>query len=148
MAQVGRPKAFDSPEQLMDWFNRYKAWVEENPIRVHDYVGKDADEVYRIRQRPLTVEGFENFLFEHKVIADMGDYFKNRDGRYEEFSPICSHIKKAIRQDQIEGGMAGIYNPSITQRLNALTEKVEQQVTQTSKIVYEPTPGNDPIKES
>lgn len=144
----GRPKAFESPEELMEWFNKYKAWVEDNPIRVHDYVGKDADEVYRIKQRPLTVEGFENFLFENKVIADMGDYFKNKDNRYEDFAPICSHIKKAIRQDQIEGGMAGIYNPSITQRLNALTEKVEQQVTQTSKIVYESTPGNDPIKES
>ena len=126
MAQVGRLKAFQSPEQLMEWFNKYKVWVEENPIRVHDYVGKDADEVYRIRQRPLTVEGFENFLFENKVIADMGDYFKNRDGRYEEFSPICSHIKKEIRRDQIEGGMVGQYNPSITQRLNGLKEQVEQ----------------------
>lgn len=144
----GRPKAFESPEQLFDWFLKYKQWAKDNPILVHDFVGKDADEVERKRERPLTIEGFENYLFENKVISDMGDYFKNKEGRYEDFAPICSHIKKVIRQDQIEGGMAGIYNPSITQRLNALTEKVEQQVTQTSKIVYEPTPGNEPIKES
>jgi hypothetical protein len=30
-----------------------------------------------------------------------------------------------IRQDQIEGGMVGQYNPSITQRLNGLTEKTD-----------------------
>ena len=34
-------------------------------------------------------------------------------------------IKKAIRRDQIEGGMVGQYNPSITQRLNNLTEKTD-----------------------
>ena len=33
-----------------------------------------------------------------------------------------------IRQDQIEGGMSGIYNPSITQRLNGLTDKSEVMV--------------------
>jgi hypothetical protein len=30
--------------------------------------------------------------------------------------------------------MAGIYNPSITQRLNSLTEKVESQVTGSLQI--------------
>ena len=128
MAQVGRPKAFESPEQLMEWFNKYKVWVEENPIRVHDYVGKDADEVYRIRQRPLTIEGFEMYCFEQGVINDLSNYFANSDGRYSDYSTICSRIKKAIRQDQIEGGMAGIYNPSITQRLNNLVEKTNTEV--------------------
>ena len=33
--------------------------------------------------------------------------------------------RKAIRKDQIEGGMVGQYNPSITQRLNNLTERVD-----------------------
>jgi len=47
------------------------------------------------------------------------------DNRYEEFIAICSHIKKQIRKDQIEGGMSGMYNPSITQRLNSLTEKTD-----------------------
>jgi hypothetical protein len=39
---------------------------------------------------------------------------------------ICTHIKEIVRQDQIEGGMVGQYNPSITQRLNGLKEQVEQ----------------------
>jgi DNA polymerase II small subunit/DNA polymerase delta subunit B len=53
-------------------------------------------------------------------------YFKNVDKRYEEYIPICTRIRKEIRQDQIEGGMVGQYNPSITQRLNNLKEQVEQ----------------------
>jgi hypothetical protein len=44
------------------------------------------------------------------------------------FSEVCSRIKKSIRADQIKGGMAGIYNPSITQRLNNLVERQENTV--------------------
>jgi hypothetical protein len=43
--------------------------------------------------------------------------------------PICSYIKREIRTDQINGGMVGQYNASITQRLNGLTEKTETTVT-------------------
>ena len=35
------------------------------------------------------------------------------------------HIEDEIRTDQIEGGMVGQFNPSITQRLNGLTEKTD-----------------------
>ena len=36
---------------------------------------------------------------------------------------ICTRIRAEIRQDQIDGGMAGIYNTSITQRLKGLVDK-------------------------
>ena len=36
------------------------------------------------------------------------------------------YTKIKIREDQITGGMVGQYNPSITQRLNALKEQIEQ----------------------
>ena len=71
------------------------------------------------------MEGFENYCFEKKIINDLGDYFSNKDERYNEFATICSRIRKHIRQDQIEGGMANIYNSSITQRLNGLVDKQE-----------------------
>jgi hypothetical protein len=47
---------------------------------------------------------------------------------YDDYMTICSRIKEQIRQDQIEGGMVGQYNPSITQRLNNLTDKQEHKV--------------------
>jgi hypothetical protein len=38
---------------------------------------------------------------------------------------ICHACKEEIRQDQIEGGMASVFNASITQRLNNLTERTD-----------------------
>ena len=58
----------------------------------------------------------------------MGDYFSNKNDKYSEYSTICSHIKKVIRKDQIEGGMVGQYNASITQRLNNLIDKQQHEV--------------------
>jgi hypothetical protein len=62
------------------------------------------------------------------IITDLGNYFENKEKRYSDFVAICSRVKREIREDQIIGGMVGIYNPSITQRLNALTEKTENQI--------------------
>jgi hypothetical protein len=50
------------------------------------------------------------------------------DNRYSNYIAICSRIRKSIRKDQIEGGMVGQYNPSITQRLNGLKEQTETEL--------------------
>ena len=115
---------------LKQLFDEYKKEIEDNPILVHDFVGKDGDSVHRELERPLTVEGFGRHCYKMGIIGYLKDYFSNRDERYNDFVPICSYIKEFIRADQIEGGMAGIYNPSITQRLNGLVEKSEQTVKQ------------------
>jgi len=122
---MGRVKYIESPEKLKEYFLSYEKEVKSNPFLVKDWVGKDADEVQRERERPLTIEGFECWLAENDIIEDLGDYLKNKDNRYNDYAPICSYIKKTTRKDQIEGGMAGVYNPSITQRLNNLNENID-----------------------
>jgi hypothetical protein len=67
--------------------------------------------------------GFRTFAAEKE--CSVNDYFANTDNRYSEYTTICSRIEEAIRMDQIEGGMVGQYNASITQRLNNLTERVD-----------------------
>jgi len=126
---VGRPKNIQSPDELWNHFQAYKKLVKENPIKVKDWVGGMAKEVYREKERPLTLEGFSVYCFENNITRNLHDYFKNSNESYTEFSPICSLIKEIIRQDQIDGGMAGIYNPSITQRLNGLVEKTNNEHT-------------------
>lgn len=123
--QRGRPKAIESPEKLWEYFLSYKEYVKNRPIQVHDFVGKDGRPEYREKERPLTIEGFECWLFENDIIDNLSNYFANSNNSYTDYSTICSHIKKTVRKDQIEGGMAGIYNPSITQRLNNLVDKTE-----------------------
>ena len=149
MAERGRPKAIESPELLWEHFCNYKQWAKGNPIKVQDFVGKDGQEVYRLRERPLTIEGFENYCFEHRIINDLSDYFSNKEDRYTDFAAICLRIRKTVRQDQIEGGMAGIYNPSITQRLNSLVEKQQTDMkVQGATITYIQSDGNEPIKDN
>jgi hypothetical protein len=128
---MGRYKLIDSPEKMWELFSKYKVWVSENPILIEDYVGKDATRVMREKPRPLTMEGFECFVMENTEISypDLSHYFSNREDAYSDFVAICSRIKHEIRHDQISGGMAGIYNPSITQRLNGLVEKSESKIT-------------------
>jgi hypothetical protein len=148
MAKVGRPKNIKSPEQLWGLFCNYRKQVKDNPIKQVEQskmpqrlspsmmatmkpamIKKFMQQTIDLPiQRPLTLEGFDNYCFEEGAINDIHDYFKNTDGRYEEFTLICSRIKHIIRQDQIEGGLAGIYNPSITQRLNGLVDKTQSDV--------------------
>jgi hypothetical protein len=128
---MGKRKYIETPEKLLEYFEEYKKETKNNPIQVQDYVGKEAEMVYRTKERPLTIDGFEVWLFKKGIISDLSQYFANTEQRYTDYQTICSHIKKEVRSDQIEGGMAGIYNPSITQRLNNLVEKVQNDVTVT-----------------
>jgi hypothetical protein len=124
MAQ-GRHKNIENPELMWEYFVNYKKLVKESPIIIKDWVGKDADQVYREKEKPLTMVGFQNYLDDQNIITDVTDYFENKDNRYADFVRICSRIKRNIQEDQISGGMVGIYNPSITQRLNGLTDNVD-----------------------
>jgi len=124
MAKVGRPRNLESPEQLYQLFLKYKQDVKANPRIKSVFGGKEFEERAEPLERPLTMEGFEIFCWDQ--VGEVEQYFKNIDKRYSEYIPICSRIRKEIRDDQITGGMVGQYNPSITQRLNNLKEQVEQ----------------------
>ncbi len=125
---MAKKKYSETPDSRWQLFLDYAAHTKDNPITVKDFIGPKAITVHRELQKPLTVEGFENYVADQDLNQDLGDYFSNKNGKYTEYSTICSRIRKAIRQDQIEGGMAGIYNPSITQRLNGLVDKREETV--------------------
>ena len=124
MTKVGRPRNLNSPEQLYELFIRYKQDVKANPRIKSVFGGKEFEERAEPLERPLTMEGFEVFCWDE--VGQVEQYFKNIEKRYEEFIPICSRIRKEIREDQITGGMVGQYNASITQRLNNLKEQIEQ----------------------
>ena len=126
---MGLHKLIDKPELMWSMFKDYVEYVKSNPRRVQDFVGKDAEMVYREKEVPLTMEGFEDYVADIPGMPlSLEQYFSNRDGRYEDFVAICSRIRRSIRKDQIEGGMVGQYNASITQRINGLVEKTESKV--------------------
>jgi hypothetical protein len=128
---MGRPvgtKNIETPEKLWEHFENYKNETKSNPIKKHVFVGKDGNADYELIERPLTVDGFEVWCWRNEIISDLSQYFANTENRYTDYQTICSRIRKEVRNDQIEKGLAGIYNTSITQRLNALTEKSELTV--------------------
>jgi DNA-packaging protein gp3 len=135
MARPKNTKNIETPDALWEYFQNYCEWVKNNPILVHDYVGAMATEVSRQKQRPLTIEGFNVWLSTNTIIQTINDYFGNKNDAYGDYSDVCSRIKNSIRANQIEGGMVGIYNPSITQRLNNLVEKQEVKTETTVKTI-------------
>ena len=139
---MGKPKYIETPEVMWEHFLAYKEHVKKNPIIVKDWVGKDATDVYREKEKPLTFIGFQNWLDDNDIITDVTDYFENKDNRYSNYIRICSRIKRNITDDQIAGGMVGIYNPSITQRLNGLADNVKKEVTVENKT---PIFGDNPL---
>ncbi len=128
-----------TPEELEQYFEQYKDWVKENPIKVQDYVGKDGTEVYRKKNRPLTFDGFEIWLRHNSKIKCCQHILDNVKSAYNDFIEVSQYIKASVKADQIEGGMAGIYHHTITARLNGLTEKIQEDGSKevTIKVKYD-----------
>ncbi len=131
---MAKKKYIETPEILLELFEKYKKKVHENPRYNYqlDKTGKVVPVPLRV---PLTMEGF--VIYCYNEISCIDQYFENRDGRYQEYVAICSYIKKEIRNDQIEGGMVGQYNASITQRLNGLAEKTQNETKIVDKFDFD-----------
>jgi hypothetical protein len=144
---LGKNKYIESPEKMWELFKSYRETVKSKPILVQDYVGAMASKVDREKERPLTMPGFECFVMDNTDITypDLTEYFEGKNESYKDYFPICSRITIEIRRDQIEGGMAGIYNPSITQRLNGLVDQKASDDKQdvTIRVKYD-RKGNNP----
>lgn len=128
---MGKNKYIETPERLLEMFNEYKQFTKDNPRYKHQLCQRTAEMVKEPLEVPLTIEGFRVYCYNIFKVT-VHHYFTNPEGSYDDYRNVCMHIKEEIRQDQINGGMVGQYNPSITQRLNGLVEKT--QVEQDGKI--------------
>lgn len=128
---MARTKAIESPEELANLFDQYIKWVSENPFKVHDFKGKDADEVWIEKQRPLTWIGFEGWLCKEGIVTQLTHYEQNDRDSYREYLPIIRAIKRQCSMDVIDGALAGVYNQNIAARIEGLADKkeVDKKVT-------------------
>lgn len=125
---MGKNKYIETPDKMWELFVEYRDDVKSNPRIKTEYVGKDGERVGTPLERPLTMSGFECYIADKGIAQTIDQYFSNQDGLYNDYMGICTRIRKAIRQDQIEGGMVGQYNSSITQRLNGLVDRQQTEV--------------------
>ncbi len=116
-------KNIKTPEIMWEHFQKYRKQTKSRKRIIQKATGRGV--MNQEMEIPLTIEGFSNWLFENKITSNLHDYLANTRGAYDNFSSICKRIREIVRQDQIEGGMCGQYNPSITQRLNNLVDKQE-----------------------
>ena len=133
---AGHTRNIETPEKMWELFISYQKQTKANPRYKTQFVGREGDMVKEPLERPLTMEGFKNYCYD--IVGVIEQYFKNQDGFYTEYIPICIRVREAIRQDQIEGGMVGQYNPSITQRLNGLVERQETTIKEQPLFPDEP----------
>lgn len=122
---MGISKTIRTPKHMWEMFMAYKSDVKAHPrfrYQMNQRTGRMIEEKLQV---PLTKEGFYNFVANKGVASTLKDYFSNREDRYEDFVPICTRIREEIRQDQIEGGMVGQFNASLTARINGLSDKHE-----------------------
>jgi len=118
-------RIFRTPDELEQAWILYKEDLVKQAadwLKVQ-YVGKDGCRMTDELKLPYTMDGFSVFCYKNYGVIK--HYFQNTDNYYDDFCPICSHIKEEIRSNQITGGLLGVFNPSITQRLNGLADKKE-----------------------
>ena len=105
------------------------------------YVGKDGARKTDNMKVPMTFEGFKRYCTDNYGCVEQ--YFTNQGKLYEDFVGVCRAIKNEIREDQIVGGMLGVYNASITQRLNNLKEQTDNTNTNNNITLL----TNDPLSD-
>lgn len=116
-------RIFNTPEELLEAWKGYKEnLTEQNKEWLQiQYVGRNGERKADPMKVPMTLEGFKRYCRENH--GEVHNYFVNSDELYNDFNTICRAIREEIRECQIVGGLLGVYNPSITQRLNGLTDK-------------------------
>ena len=128
---LGRPRAIKSPQELWDFFCEYADRIINNPFKKNDFIkgGEFAGVIVQVDTiRPFTWQGFEDYLFEKKVAFDIKKYRFNRDGAYDDFSPIITRIGEVIYSNKFEGAAVGAFNHNIIARDLGLVDKTSTSV--------------------
>lgn len=123
LKKMGRPPRFATAEDIWKEFVAYVDFVDKHKIELPTHIvkGSHRDEGRGGQvARPLTLTGF-------MVFAGVGqkwqDFARHQCERGSDFSKVITRIRNIVSNDQIEGGVAGIYNSNLTARLNGLTDK-------------------------
>jgi len=128
---MGIYKKIESPDKLLEYFREYKQYEENNRLYKIEYVGREGTRVETPLHYPLSMEAFKSWLFINKIISDLSDYVKNKEGRYDDFAPIITHIKEFIFAHNFRGASVQLLNPSLIAR--QLGIKDQQDVTSDNK---------------
>lgn len=126
---VGRPPRYKRAEELWRKFEEYASWVKKTPIQASVALsGKRATGATEKGQqgthhvtRPLTLDGFK--VFAH--ISDWPMFKRTKKYQTKEFLVVIHAIEDIIRDNQVSGAMANVFNSNLVARLNGISDKQE-----------------------
>ena len=111
-----------TPEYLQDEIQKYFDWCNNNPLYKYDVVktGVNCGEELKIKlPRPYLVQGLVVHL--NINIATWYQWIAP-DCQHTEIHKIALHATDIIRDNQLSGASAGIFNPLVISRLQGLTD--------------------------
>jgi len=122
--KVGRPRLYNSPEELWEDCDEYFTRTEARKWIKTEFNGKDAIECKVPIETPFTFTGLYLYLdIDHKTWLD----YEARP----EFSTITTRVRNIIYTQKFEGATVGAFNANIIARDLGLADKkeVEKKVT-------------------
>ena len=130
---VGRPPKYKKASYLWQRFIEYVEWADANPITTFDRQSATGDKkeaktkakAQAQVQRPYTLIAFITFA----GIGDWSEFKQGKAHQTPEFSAVIRAIENAIKSQQIDGALVGVYNSNLTARLNNISEAVHTEVT-------------------
>lgn len=135
---LGRDKIFGDAEELRAEALLYFDWCDRNPrMRAELVKHLGVAEQYDVPLgRPYTMDGLCNYL------GVSGAYFRASKANIEtkiakklatigeeQLLEVIHWIETTTRNDQIEGGLVGLYNANLVSRLHNLAENVNQNMS-------------------
>lgn len=128
--KAGRPKNFETPEELWEYYEEYRRDILDNPIMEIRFVGKDGDKVEVPHYKPPNWGGFEAFLFKAGVgnvreYVDLDKYRRNVNGAYGEFCGVIRAIGRDMFDRKFSGASINEYKENIIARELGLAEVQE-----------------------
>ena len=118
-AKHGREKIFANPDLLWESACEYFEATEKRKWVKKDWVGKDAEMVYREADTPFTITGLCIFL--GIDLITWRNYKTNEN--YKDFFNIITHIEQIIYTQKFEGAVNGTFKENIIARELGLGEK-------------------------
>ena len=106
-------KNIQTPERLKELFDAYKEEVKANPVKKQVFVGKEGRFDYELRERPLTMVGFEVFVINNSKLNGIDQYFSNQGGNYKGFNEITKSICDQIFNYNLILYLNSKINPSV-----------------------------------
>ena len=112
---------FDNPITIAIAFNEYVKWSKKTPFITSEMITSGiaaGTQVEKATVRPLTLE---MFLAKCGMTKKVWETKKNTVG----FTEVCEAIEQLIDGNLKEGGLVGLFNPSLVSRMCKLSDNIE-----------------------